>query len=327
MFPKLKRIKKAAGMPFFFSLTGTSATKAELAFLSETMPSGIIFFKRNIENCDSLRSLIDTLKRTESPKYFAIDEEGGRVRRLPQGDYSLPSAKEMAEMDESVMFDKVRILGAKLREIGINMDMAPVVDLRSGEDSTIIGDRSFSHDPEAVIRKADIYLKALAKEGINGVIKHYPGHGTTITDSHKSLPKINKNIKELYDEDILPYRKLKSDFVMIAHLLHEEISPLPSSLSPEWNDILRKTGFAGITMTDDIEMKALDIYSAEEKTGLFIRSGYDMMLVCSGNPEVLTSHWEAMVKAVERDDILLERLENLENRMEKIIVNLNRQLI
>ena len=300
--PKLERLKKEAGSRLFVSLSGSSLTKSELSMLREVSPSGIIYFKRNVESCESLESLIKSTKCVESIEFHSIDEEGGRVRRLPKGDYSLPSMKELVTYGKETAAEKIGILAQKLHETGINMNMAPNVDLRSGEDNSIVGDRSFGEDPETVVEFAAIYIKKMLEFGVFPVIKHFPGHGTTVVDSHSELPLITKPFDKLYGEDIVPYRKLANaaGFVMKAHLLLPEISQLPASLSPEWDKVLRKDlGFLGISMTDDIEMHALDKFSAKEKTELFFKSGTDKLLICSGKEEAILEMHEAAVKFLE----------------------------
>ncbi len=284
------------------SLSGTSLTKSELSMLREVSPSGIIYFKRNVESCESLGSLIKSTKCVESIEFHSIDEEGGRVRRLPKGDYSLPSMKELVTYGKEAAAEKIGILAQKLHETGINMNMAPNVDLRSGEDNSIVGDRSFGEDPETVVDFAGIYIKKMQEHGVFPVIKHFPGHGTTVIDSHSELPLITKPFEDLFREDLVPYRKLANaaGFVMKAHLLLPEISRLPASLSPEWDTILRKDlNFIGISMTDDIEMHALDRFSAKEKTELFFKSGTDKLLICSGKEEAILEMHEAAVKLLE----------------------------
>lgn len=300
--PKLERLKKEAGNRLFVSLSGSSLTKSELSMLREVSPCGIIYFKRNVESCESLESLIKSTRFCESIEFHSIDEEGGRVRRLPKGDYSLPSMKELVTYGKEIAAEKIGILAQKLHETGINMNMAPNVDLRSGEDNSIVGDRSFGEDPETVVDFAGIYIKKMQEHGVFPVIKHFPGHGTTVVDSHSELPLITKPFEELLKEDLVPYRRLANaaGFVMKAHLLLPEISELPASLSPEWDKILRKDlNFIGISMTDDIEMHALDRFSAKEKTELFFRSGTDKLLICSGKEETILEMHEAAVKFLE----------------------------
>ncbi len=318
MSSKLSEIKRLAGSVFFFSLSGEFLSGSEASFFRETSPRGILFFKRNIESLNSIKMLIKDLRKIDSIDFFAVDEEGGRVKRLPKGNYSLPSAEEMSRLDENEFAEKVFLLAETFRDIGLNMNMAPVVDIRSGELDSIIGDRSFADNPETVVRKAKIFIDSMKKGGVFPVIKHFPGHGTTIIDSHKALPKINKNFKELEKEDIFPFRKLAFDsgIVMIAHLLFEGFSDEPSSLSLEWGTYLRNTiGFKGLTIIDDIEMKALDVYSSKEKISLFINAGYDMMPVCSGNIELMHELWEHTLYAIEKNDNLRKRLENSMKKM------------
>lgn len=319
MYPGLKRIKEAAGAPFFMPLSGPSLLKNELKMLKEMTPSGLIYFRRNVESCESLQSLVKATASIESILFHAVDEEGGRVRRLPDGPWSLPSMKVLAEAGIDETARMTDILGKKLREIGINMNMAPNVDLRSGEDKSVVGDRSFGEDPELVAKFAKIYINMMKKNGVAPVIKHFPGHGTTTIDSHKSLPVIDKPFNDLNREDMVPYRALSNSagFVMIAHLLHHSIDDLPATLSAKWNEILRKDiGFSGISMTDDMEMLALEKYSPTQKMEMFFKSGCDMLLVCSGKEDALASFFEASVKFVEKNQDVMFGMESLKIRLE-----------
>ncbi len=311
----LERLKQAAGSTCIFSLAGPVESAREMCLFREIQPIGVIFFKRNIESLNSLASLCgDLRKHHESLRIFAIDEEGGRVRRLPTGDYSLPSANELASFDEMLFTDRVRRLGRELRARGITVTMAPVVDLRSGEDTSIVGDRAFSDDPAAVIRHARRYLTALHAQGVAGVIKHFPGHGATTVDSHKELPRIDKRLDDLKESDLLPYYALATEapFVMAAHILVPSLDPvLPASLSPAWMRLLREEiGFRGLVLSDDLEMHALDRWTAAEKARLFLEAGGDLALVCSGNEETMQAHWEAILRAAEENDEMLRRLEH-----------------
>jgi len=322
--PRLDRIKKAAGAACLLSLEGTILTSREAALFREMTPIGVIFFKRNIESLRSLELLCGDLRREcESLCIFAIDEEGGRVRRLPDGPYSLPPAKELAILDEEIFTERVGTLGRELRRLGLTMDMAPVVDLRSGEDCSIVGDRAFSDDPVAVTHCARRYLAALQREGIAGVIKHFPGHGATTIDSHKELPRIEWPYDDLAARDLVPYQLLAdtASFVMAAHILVPAVDPLfPASLSREWMRILREEiGFGGFVMSDDLEMHALDGWTPEEKARLCLEAGSDLILVCSGREEALLRHWEGVVRAAEADDILLRRLEQRGEELEATI--------
>ncbi|HNW82372.1 MAG TPA: glycoside hydrolase family 3 N-terminal domain-containing protein [bacterium] len=314
----LKNIKKIAGMPFFLSVSSTALRENEKKMLREINPSGMIYFKRNVENCDSLKSLIRSMNSIESIRFHAIDEEGGRVRRLPDGPWSLPSMAELADRNVDEVAGMIDVLGQKLNDIGINMNMAPNVDLRSGENISIVGNRSFGETPQKVTEFASIYVENILKNGVFPVLKHFPGHGTTTVDSHKALPVINKPFNDLYNEDMLPYRELanRAGFIMAAHLLHNEISELPATLSREWMEILKiRCGFNGIAMTDDMEMHALDKYSFYEKMDLFYRSGIDMLLVCSGNEDVIMNFFEASVKYVEKNNAVHEKTKELNAKM------------
>jgi len=312
MYPGLERVKKAAGKAFIFSIENESVSNREIKFLKESEPSGLIFFKRNIENENSLKNIITAVKQNSEVSLFSIDEEGGRVKRLPTNEISLPSASKLSDFDDSTIIERVSKHAKRLSSIGINLNMAPTVDIRSGEDNSIIGDRSFSDDPKIIAQKASLYIAAQKRFNIHSVIKHFPGHGSTIVDSHKELPLINKSFNELMNSDIKPFISLKSkiSFLMVAHLLVKEVDMLPASLSGKWSDILRnKVNYTGVTILDDIEMFALDKYSPLEKIELFLNTSYDLIPICSGDEQTMISLWEAMIKSIEKKKYLLDRFE------------------
>ncbi len=323
MYPGLKRLKQSAGAPFIFSLSGEYPTSRELSFFRESTPSGVIFFKRNIDTVELLGSSVNCLKKIDGIHLFSIDEEGGRVRRLPDAPYSLPSAAEMSQMDEKELIERWRNLGSILSAAGINVDMAPVVDICSGDSKSIVGDRSFGTDPSVIVHKAGIVMEALLSAGVQPVIKHFPGHGATTVDSHKSLPVIDKDFDRIRSEDMVPFIRLsgKTNFMMIAHILVPQVSSRPATLSPEWGRIVREEiGFRGITILDDMEMHALDSWSVEEKVDAFIRTGFDLMPVCSGSEETMYLFWEAMVRNLERERTLADSFETVRNRLSNLLV-------
>ncbi|MCK5808420.1 hypothetical protein KAH37_05510, partial [bacterium] len=181
---------------------------------------------------------------------------------------------------------------------------APVVDISESEDDAIIGDRSFGKTAKEIISVASTVISAFKESHIHPVIKHFPGHGTTRIDSHKSLPTITKTFAALLESDIYPYLVLKNriDFIMTAHLLLPEIDSLPATLSPQWHTILReKVGFKGIVITDDLEMGALSHLSIADRVSLFYRAGGDMTLICSGDETVMQEAWESSLHFLEEN--------------------------
>lgn len=316
----LQRIKATAGVPFFFSVKGEELSQVEHQFLTKTAPSGIIYFKRNISSLSQLTTLTTEIKNCNILLH-GIDEEGGRVKRLPHGDWSLPSAATQAKMSHSELQSAVKKLGETLFSCGINLNFAPVVDISEDENDTIIGDRSFGKTTKEVISAASTVIHALQSTHVHPVIKHFPGHGTTTIDSHKSLPTITKSFDALSLMDIYPFTVLKHrvDFIMTAHLLLPEIDSLPATLSPKWQTILRKQiGFNGIIVTDDLEMGALSHLSIRERVNLFYHAGGDMTLICSGREDVMFEAWEASIKFLENNNDYIDKNEQLQRKIDTI---------
>lgn len=316
-----QRIKAIAGVPFFFSIKGEELSPVERQFLKKTTPSGIIYFRRNISSLSQLTTLTTEIKKLNIPLH-GIDEEGGRVKRLPHGDWSLPSAAEQAKMSKPELLNAVKRLGETLFSCGINLNFAPVVDISEDENDTIIGDRSFGKTTKEVVSAASSVIHSLQSTHIHPVIKHFPGHGTTTIDSHKSLPTITKSFDALSLTDIYPFTVLKHrvDFIMTAHLLLPEIDSLPATLSPKWQTILReKIGFNGVIITDDLEMGALSHLSISERVNLFYQAGGDITLICSGKEDIMHEAWEASIRFLENNNGYINKNEQLEKKINTII--------
>lgn len=313
MYPRLERIKKASGALFLLSLKEDFVSEKEKRIFTTYQPSGFILFKRNIDSLLQVTQLNKELAGIISGAIISVDEEGGRVRRLPDGAYSLPAASILAQMEQAEFDQKIRKLGETLFQCGFNMNMAPVADLRSGDDNSIVGDRSFHSDPrrvsELVTKAAEIYLA----EGIIPVIKHFPGHGATTTDSHHELPVIEKDFSTIWARDLVPFRTvLKGDAgVMISHLLVPDVDMLPITLSSRWGKILfDNIKPKGLVIGDDMEMHALDKWSIRERVELFVGAGYHLMPVCSGREESLLAFLEQVIYMAEEQSDFLTLLES-----------------
>ncbi len=325
---RLERIKQVAAAPLFFSLSSEDLTIDEQKLLRKTAPSGMIYFKRNISEINQLSELVNSVSSVAPVLFHAVDEEGGRVKRLPDGEWSLPSAALQAQWTEKQLYRAVLRLGSTLRSCGINLDFAPVADIAASADSSIVGDRSFGSTAEVVSEKAGIVVEALQKSGVHAVLKHFPGHGVTKIDSHTSLPVITKSLQQLRTFDMVPFMALKDavSFIMTAHLIMPDISSEPVSLSEKWNRLLRDDiGFSGVIITDDLEMGALASLSLAERISRFYQSGADMTLICSGKESALFEAWEASVSFLEQHPHVIEANERLRTRLHIVHGNLTKK--
>lgn len=247
--------------------------------LTKYNPGGFILFAGNVEsNKDSREQVIANYKKvqkflsdiksaTNIKGIMSVDQEGGRVQRLGErvGFEQYPPMGKIGETENvELAFSLGRKMGSELKEIGIDMDMAPVLDIFSNPKNTAIGDRAFGKTPEIVTDMALSYADGLKKEGIIPIGKHFPGHGGTFKDSHVSLPFVDKTLKELKEFELKPFeaaveRKLSG--IMVGHLAVPKVTDnnIPASLSEKMiNGILRTDmGYDGLIMTDSLQMKGL----------------------------------------------------------------------
>lgn len=254
--------------------------------------SGVILFSKNVENSNQLVSLINSIKTNNSlnktPLFISVDEEGGRVSRMPYELKKLPSNKIIGNMNDSdLSYNIGKTIGDELKIYGFNMDFAPVLDINSNPNNPIIGDRSFGNNSNIVSKLGIKTMKGMSNNNIIPVVKHFPGHGDTSVDSHIGLPVVNKDIKALNSFELLPFKnaiKNNADAIMVAHILLSKIDTVnPASMSKVViTDILRKKlEFNGVVITDDMTMAAIikynDIGDAAIKS---FNAGSDIILVC-----------------------------------------------
>ena len=275
-------------------LSGPVLTDDERAFVRAADPAGFILFARNVADKAQLRALTDSLRdltgRTDLP--ILIDQEGGRVARLgPPSWPAFPPAWRF-----SALYDKAPIsaieaarangeaLGLTLAEMGINVDCAPVLDLRQEGAHDVIGDRAFGAEPLRVAALGRAMLDGLEAGGVVGVIKHMPGHGRARADSHKELPVVDAD-EEALAADLAPFLALRdAPIAMTAHLLYTAWDPdRPATLSPTIAaDVIRgRIGFDGLLLSDDLQMDALS-GSRADRARAAIAAGCDLALYCSG---------------------------------------------
>jgi len=285
-------LKEKIGQLIIIDYRNTLEMTQELEqILTKYQPGGFILFKSNIANFKQTNKLLNDIKNTLNiPIMTAIDQEGGRVQRLDErvGFEKYPSAQELGQtLDENAIFEFGRKMGAQLKSIGIDMDMAPVLDIFSNPQNKVIGDRAFGSDSKIVTKKALAYAEGLKKENIIAVGKHFPGHGDTITDSHLELPIIEKSLSDLQHLELIPFiAAIKQNIpgLMIAHVALPEITKNshPATLSNIIiNRLLRNTlGYNGLVITDSLQMKSLTKnFTNSEIYFRCIEAGNDLLLM------------------------------------------------
>ncbi|WP_297372347.1 beta-N-acetylhexosaminidase [Acidocella sp.] len=276
--------------PVILGLSGPCLTGDERALLSEHQPLGVILFARNIETPAQVRALNAEIKAVLGPAaVLMVDQEGGRVARLKPPHWpALPPAASLRTKEAA--YAHGRALGAMVKAEGFTMTAAPVLDLNIDGADAVIGDRAFTGPPELVAELGGALARGILDEGIDPVIKHIPGHGRAMCDSHLALPRVTVN-----DEaDHLPFRTNRHlPWAMTAHILYEQWDrERPATLSPiVIREVIRgRIGFEGKIMSDDLAMKALS-GTLSDLARQCLAAGCDVVLYCpgdmAGNREVL----------------------------------------
>ena len=292
--------------PAIYGLAGESLSEAEKSFFRSVDPAGYILFRRNCVGRDQLRALTDDLRsihgRADLP--ILIDQEGGRVARMrPPAWPEFPKAERFASLYRSAPMTAIEAtranaaaLAALLREVGINVDCLPLLDVRQPGATDIIGDRALGSEPMQVAALGRAVLDGLRQGGVVGVIKHMPGHGRALVDSHHELPVVDAD-EEALEIDLEPFITLRNaPMGMTAHVVYTAWDEdLPASLSPIVIEaIIRgRIGFDGLLMSDDLGMSAL-AGGFDLRAGGAIAAGCDLALHCSGD----MAEMEAVASAV-----------------------------
>lgn len=284
-------IDEKIGQMVIVGLKGTSMQARALKMIESYHIGGFILYKDNILDANQTMALLNQLKAANhsnaAPLWLSIDQEGGKVSRMPADFIKLPNAQKVGMVNHTSYTHQIGLaLAAEVHSLGFNMDFAPVLDINSNPDNPVIGDRSFGDDPQTVIRHGIVTMKAIQSKQVAAVVKHFPGHGDTSVDSHLELPVVHKSLKELQSFELPPFQeaiKQDTDAVMIAHLLIPQVDKQnPASLSRKIiTNLLRETlKFDGVVITDDMTMggitKYYDIGEAAIKS---VQAGSDILLV------------------------------------------------
>ncbi len=264
-----------------------------LPVIRENKLGGVILYKKNIRSVSQTIRDINILKESNQlnkiPIFISIDQEGGKVSRLPEEMGIFESALSVGNRnDPAYAFNFGSKTAKTLKQLGFNLNFAPIMDIYSNPRNTIIADRSFGITPERVSRIGLQVMKGLGSENIISTVKHFPGHGDTETDSHLALPVVNKSLAELNNFEFKPFVEAIQndvDMIMIAHVVLSKVDFLPSSLSSEVvTNILRKQlGYKGVIITDDITMGAItENYTISEAAVKAVNAGCDIVFVAQG---------------------------------------------
>ena len=277
--------------------------------LTRLQPAGVVLFARNIKSAEQTWQLLrDCQKCVSRPLFTCVDLEGGSVDRFREALGPAPSAADVFATGDRKLFRKHgQIIGENCRALGFSVDFAPALDLAFEASRTVMSSRAVSANPRETVAYAREFLAGLRAAKVLGCGKHFPGLGEGNLDSHHELPVIQKALKKLWAEDLLPYRVMRRQmpFVMISHAAYPSVTGgrTPASLSKVWiTDVLRqRIGYRGLIVSDDLEMGGvLSAAPIGEAAVEFVRAGGDLCLICHREDHV-SEAYEALVKTGERD--------------------------
>lgn len=288
-------VEQKIGQLFCVSFSGAELNDTVEDFLEEYSVGNVILFSKNIKDAEQTAKLCRELQseitdNTGAPAFIGIDQEGGEVVRVRDGAVAYPSAAEVASAGGAEYARKVgEYTGMELKALGINFDFAPVADVNSNPDNPVIGKRAFGNDPETAGGCAAAFIEGMNASMEVSAAKHYPGHGDTDVDSHYGLPMVDKSVDELWQTELLPFKRAIESGVpaiMTAHIIYPKLDrENPASMSKILlTDMLRgELGFDGVIVTDGLRMGAVaDNFGTAEACVAAINAGADLLLTGSG---------------------------------------------
>jgi beta-N-acetylhexosaminidase len=281
--------------------TGDTVDETLTDTIKNVGPGGFILMKDNITTYEKIKQFVEDLQsNSDIPMIISIDQEGGIVQRLQKlqdiKPTEIPSMYYLGQTnDKELAYDVGKVMAEELRTVGVNVVFAPVIDVYSNKNNTVIGKRSFGSDVDTVSTMSISLAKGLEDNGVIATYKHFPGHGDTDVDSHVNLPVINKSYDELKELELIPFKNaIENDakIIMVGHLSLPNITNdnTPSSLSKEiiTNILYNDLGYNGLVVTDALNMEALtDNYTDEEIYTKAINAGVDLLLMPNGSKNAI----------------------------------------
>lgn len=306
--------------------TATQAGDGTKEALTEYAVGGLIYFDHNILDKEQIMKMLsNTSSMSSYPIFLAVDEEGGEVSRVANSNIEVEKVEDMATIgsggDAAKALEAGETIGSYLKELGFNVDFAPVADVAAGEDSAL-GNRAFGSDPQLVKDMVTNMVGGIESTGVSACLKHFPGIGSTAEDTHDGRVEIAKSLEEMRTSDFVPFQagiEAGADFVMVSHATAPALDDnnIPSSLSRKViTDTLRgELGFQGVVITDALDMLAItDYYTPEEAAVMAIEAGADMLLM----PEDFEKAYGAVLAAVQEGKITEERIDESLERIYRV---------
>ncbi len=318
----MERLRQIAQL-FIFGFDGHVPDASILRWIQDFGIGGVILFSRNIQSPGQTAELIRSLQQSsEIPLLVGIDQEGGRVSRLPRPFTSFPGNHALGlSGSKELACSFGQATANELTAAGFNLDFAPVLDVNSNPDNPVIGERAFGSDTQLVADLGCAVIRGLQEHGVIACGKHFPGHGDTSLDSHLDLPTVPHNKEALRQREMLPFQRAitsEVETIMTAHVLYPQLDPeLPATLSPVivQNILREELHFNGVVFTDDLEMKAVEEkWGIERSCVLALRAGVDALLICH-DPVKQEKGLHAVIRAVEEGEIPIERIEEAAARV------------
>ena len=317
--------EQLAGQRLMAGFDGTTLN-ADLKFLINRLKAGgIILFSRNLETPEQIKHLCEEIQNYarlcgQPPLFIAVDQEGGQVTRLKEPFTQFPGNPHMETEEDAIHFAKVT--AAELARVGINMNMAPVMDVAPEEINSIMAKRAFGGNPAWVARLGVKVIEHLQHNSIIAVAKHFPGIGRTILDSHMDLPMLDDDMSAIEQIDLIPFKagiQHGVSGVMLSHIFYTKLDPLwPASLSYKIaKSLLREEmGFDGLVLTDDLDMGAIvkhyDIQTAIQR---ILAAEIDLVLICHKGPNIEIAYKELLQGIKGSGDMAVKGIESVKRIM------------
>ncbi|WP_240636743.1 beta-N-acetylhexosaminidase [Paenibacillus silvae] len=313
-------LEEKVGQMILAGVQGTTMDAQAKQMITDQKVGGIIFYASNVTTLQGTAAFVQSIKQANQsnpvPILMSVDQEGGKVSRMPDTVESIPSNRKVGKTSDPALAEQMgALLARQIKLAGFNVDFAPVLDINSNPQNPVIGDRSFGTTADLVTRMGLAEMKGLRQEGIIPVVKHFPGHGDTSVDSHLDLPVVNKTEKQLAKLEWIPFQaavKEQAEAVMVAHILFPKLDPeYPASLSSViiGEHLRGKFDYKGVVITDDLSMGAIaKNYSLEKATLATVQAGSDILLVAHSYESAKTI-FDTLISAVKSGKIKESRID------------------
>ena len=320
-------LREKVGQMFIIRIKGKEIGPEEIDIIKNYNIGGIILYRKNYDTYEELLNIVNEITKINKennniPLFISIDQEGGRVNRMPREIKKIAPAGNIARNNDLNQIEESAVITAKmLKESGINMNFAPVLDIQRFEDIHAIGNRCYGKNAEDVSKNGIAVMKKLSEGNVIPVIKHFPGHGSTTKDSHWFLPKIDKSLEDLEKEDIIPFKKAienNAEAIMIGHLMIKNIDNKPASLSEKVikGYLINKLNYKGLIITDDLKMRGICLrYGFSRAAVKACKAGNDMIML--GMDYIIVKRAiKKLERKIKRGKI---NINEVNNKVEKII--------